>query len=116
MSLLSMSVFSEESKSEVLLLSGSIEDVRANQRKVYFDPIIKYTDYADVSSDYNSNGYVIQTLASDDSVLSQYFFSDHEFDGKYYATFIANLPADNVKAIEIGKQSDGSITEVISKI
>ncbi|MGI6066739.1 MAG: InlB B-repeat-containing protein, partial [Bacillota bacterium] len=115
MSLLSMSVFSEESKSEVLLLSGSIEDVRANQRKVYFDPIIKYTDYADVSSDYNSNGYVIQTLASDDSVLSQYFFSDHEFDGKYYATFIANLPADNVKAIEIGKQSDGSITEVIQR-
>jgi hypothetical protein len=115
MSLLSMSSFSEESKSEVMLLSGSIEDVRANQRKVYFDPIIKHTGDVDESSDFVSNDYVIQTLASDGEVLSQYFFSDHEFDGKYYATFIANLPADNVKAIEIGKQSDGSITEVFQR-
>lgn len=115
MRMLSISPFSENSKSEVLLLSGSIEDVRSNQRKVYFDPIVKYTDYADESSDYNSNGYVIQTLASDDSILSQYFFADHEFDGKYYAAFIANLPADNVKAIEIGKQTGGNITQLFQR-
>ena len=115
MSLLSMSPFSENPKSEVILLSGSIEDVRSYQRKVYFDPIIKHTDYADVSSDYNNNGYVIQTLASDGGVLSQYFFSDYEFDGKYYAAFIANLPTDGVKAIEIGKQEYGSITQVFQR-
>ena len=115
MGLLSMSPLLENLKSEVILLSGRIEDVRSNQRKVDFDPIVKYNDYADESSDYNSNGYVIQTLASDDSILSQYFFSDYEFDGRYYATFIANLPADNVKAIEIGKQSDGSISEVFQR-
>lgn len=115
MSLLSMSSFSENPKSEVLLLSGCIEDARSNQRKVYFDPIVKYNDYADESSDYNSNGYVIQTLASDDSILSQYFFSDYEFEGKYYATFLAGLPADNVKAIEIGKQSGGNITQLFQR-
>lgn len=114
-SLLGMSSFSENSKSEVLLLSGCIEDVRTKQRKVYFDPIVKHTNYADVSNDYGSNGYVIQTLASDDSILSQYFFSDYEFDGKYYAAFIANLPAANVQAIEIGKQIGGSITEVLQR-
>ncbi|MDD4239033.1 MAG: hypothetical protein PHT62_10845, partial [Desulfotomaculaceae bacterium] len=62
-----------------------------------------------------NNGYVIQTLASDGEVLSQYFFSDYEYDGKYYATFIASLPADNVKAIEIGKQSGGNITQVFQR-
>lgn len=115
MSLFSISSFSDNTKSEVLLLSGSIEDVRSNQRKVYFDPIVKYTDNADVSSDFNSNGYVIQTLASDNSVLSQYFFSDYEFDGKYYATFLANLPAADVATIEIGQQTYGRITQILQR-
>lgn len=115
MGLLSMSTFSENPESEVILLSGNIEDVRSYQKKVYFDPIVKHTGYADESSDYSNNGYVIQTLASDGGVLSQYFFSDYEFDGKYYAAFIANLPADGVKAIEIGKQEYGSITQVFQR-
>ncbi|MEN6328221.1 MAG: CFI-box-CTERM domain-containing protein [Syntrophomonas sp.] len=115
MSLLSMSSFSEESKSEVLLLSGSIEDVRANNRKVYFDPIIKHTGDVDESIDFDSNGYVIQTLASDGGVLSQYFFSDYEYGGKHYANFITNLPAANVKAIEIGKQESGRITQIFQR-
>jgi uncharacterized repeat protein (TIGR02543 family) len=115
MSLLSMSSFLEESKSEVLLLSGSIEDVRANQRKVYFDPIIKHTGDVDESSDFVSNDYVIQTLASDGGVLSQYFFSDYEYGGKHYANFIANLPAANVEVIEIGKQEYGNITQVFQR-
>jgi uncharacterized repeat protein (TIGR02543 family) len=114
-SFLRMNVLSGEAESEVLLLSGNIADARSNQRKVYFDPIIKHTGDANVSSDFYSNGYVIQTLDSNGNVLTQYFFSDYEFDGKYYAPFIANLPADNVKAIEIGKQSDGSITEVLQR-
>ena len=115
MSLLSMSAFSEASQPEVLLLSGSIEDIRSNQRKVDFDTIIKHTGVTDENSDYDNNGYVIQTLASDKSVLSQYFFSDYEYEGKYYAKFIANLPAANVQAIEIGKQEYGSITQIFQR-
>lgn len=110
-----MSAFSEASPQEVLLLSGSIEDVRSNQRKLDFDSIIKHTGEADVSNDYGNNRYVIQTLDSADAVLTQYFFSDYEYEGKYYAKFIANLPADNVKAIEIGRQSGGIITEVFQR-
>jgi hypothetical protein len=112
MGLRSISLFSESATSEVLLLSGNIADARSNQRKVYFDPIIKHTGDADVSSNYDGKGYVIQTLDSNDYVLTKYFFSDYEYDGQYYAPFIANLPADNVRAIEIGKQSYGDITEV----
>lgn len=112
-SFLRMNVLSGEAESEVLLLSGNIADARSNQRKVYFDPIIKHTGDADVSSDSYSNGYVIQTLDSNGNVLTQYFFSDYEYDSKYYAPFIASLPARDVKAIEIGKQSEGSITQLL---
>ncbi|NLL18759.1 MAG: leucine-rich repeat protein, partial [Clostridia bacterium] len=114
-SFLGMNVLSVEAESEVLLLSGTIADARSNQRKVYFDPVIKHTGDADVSTDFYSNGYVIQTLDYGGNVLTQYFFSDYEFDGRYYATFLAGLPADNVKAIEIGKQSWGSITQVFQR-
>lgn len=115
MGLRSINGFSENSTSEVLLLSGNIADARSNQRKVYFDPIIKHTGDADVSSNYDGKDYVIQTLNSDGNVQTQYFFSDYEYDGKYYAPFIASLPASDVKAIEIGKHSGGSVIQLFKR-
>jgi uncharacterized repeat protein (TIGR02543 family) len=114
-SMLRMNAFSEASQGEVLLLSGMIEDARSNQRKVDFDTIIKHTGDSDAVSDPGSNDYVIQTLGSEGNVLSKYFFSDYVYDGKYYAKFMANLPAADVRAIEIGKQEFGSISEVYQR-
>ncbi|MGR6837030.1 InlB B-repeat-containing protein [Syntrophomonas erecta] len=114
-SFLRMNVFSGEAESEVLLLSGSIEDVRSNNRKIYFDPIIKHTGDVDINDDFVNNPYVIQTLDSNGEMLSQYFFSDYEYEGKYYANLIANLSADGVHAIEIGKQEYGRITQIFKR-
>ena len=114
-SMLRMNAFSEASQGEVLLLSGMIEDARSNQRKVDLDTIIKHTGDSDAVINPGSNDYVIQTLDSEGNVLSKYFFSDYLYDGKYYAKYMANLPAADVHAIEIGKQKSGSISEVYQR-
>ncbi|MDD4583644.1 MAG: S-layer homology domain-containing protein [Eubacteriales bacterium] len=114
-SMLRMNAFSQASQAEVLLLSGMIEDARSNQRKVDLDTIIKHAGDSDAVDNPGSNDYVIQTLDSEGNVLSKYFFSDYVYDGKYYAKFMANLPAENVHAIEIRKYEYGEMSQLFQR-